>query len=794
MTASTARRGGIILPLLLLALLLPTTAAAAPDRPLILIPGTTGSYLGTDSNLLWLDATQLYHSRSDSFLDDLHLDELGQDDPTSPFSAHLLPYYGIDGVIGPVQACGGPANKFCRHAKDEYNVTVDLLQAHGYVHRTVFAETADQTLFLFPYDWRKGMIFNAEQLRAKIKHVQQVTGAASVDILAHSQGGVVTNMYLHAFGHERDVHAVVTLGTPYLGTPKFLGTLEFKEPCQVVYGGACILNVNEAAKLVRNWPGALELLPSPRYWEVAASPLVERVRLANGTSTREVQTYAGMLSRLAASKKNMTLIGQARDIHSTMDLFPAGSTQILRIAGVGIPTITQIEEEAYRDCLRLKSGAQTLVACRWKTRIRNHFGSGDGTVVKQSALVTNCRTGKALDNSIFASIAERRFIGHDELTHDPVTIGQAVNFFKLGATPPGPCPTAPTLIHTTGASSDDDPGYSGTVLRTTGPLSGSISDGNDETGTVEADLAVTGIGGSTFSASDDSADYATTADGAFMGTFTATDDGQVRLRLARYDADGVLGSAVSPAIAVKKGAVLAIAYSQPSGLSVQQVQVDDNGDGVVDRAVPFLQPIGIGAAEDATPPVASVDVHRVLTRNGLMARVTVTASDEGGAGVGEVRWSTTTGLEGTYTDPFLVPAQGDIEVVATDRAGNVQVDPAWGVLDDHTGVDFLVDDFDPVRHFVEIGLIDYPGDVDYHGVHVDGGRVKFRLAGLAFDGTLELDDGNGTPIATSANPGRRSEKIEANLPAGDYLLKVTGAGAAFRLRHPYLLYATRLGG
>ena len=90
--------------------------------------------------------------------------------------------------------------------------------------------------------------------------------------------------------------------------------------------------------------------------------------------------------------------------------------------------------------------------------------------------------------------------------------------------------------------------------------------------------------------------------------------------------------------------------------------------------------------------------------------------------------------------------------------------------------------------------MDYAGDVDYCGVHVDGGRVKFQLIGLTFDANLELDNLDGSAIAASTDAGNKSEKIDATLAPGNYLLRVMGNGAAYSADHPYRLNVNELGG
>jgi hypothetical protein len=224
------------------------------------------------------------------------------------------------------------------------------------------------------------------------------------------------------------------------------------------------------------------------------------------------------------------------------------------------------------------------------------------------------------------------------------------------------------------------------------------------------------------------------------------------------------------------------------------VSIDDNGDGAVDRTVPFEQPVSGDAVADATPPTSTVTVTHFLSEDGRRrARVVVDAQDEGGAGVGDVSWHTTTGSSGSYTGPFTLPAEGDLQVIATDRAGNVQVEPAWGVLDDRTGLPYRVTEF-ATRQLHAVGFVDYAGDIDLWGIHSDGGRIRAELAGLSFDAGLELDDAAGNALATSEAPGNHPEKLDVRVPAGDYLLKVTGAGGAYDTTHSYILNATAPGG
>jgi hypothetical protein len=100
-----------------------------------------------------------------------------------------------------------------------------------------------------------------------------------------------------------------------------------------------------------------------------------------------------------------------------------------------------------------------------------------------------------------------------------------------------------------------------------------------------------------------------------------------------------------------------------------------------------------------------------------------------------------------------------------------------------------VTDF-PSRQLHGVGLVDYAGDIDYWGIHSDGGRIRAELAGLFFNARLELDDASGNALATSDEPGSHPEKLDVRVPAGDYLLKVTGAAGSYDMARPYILNVT----
>ena len=94
----------------------------------------------------------------------------------------------------------------------------DLVNLSGY--------TEGKDLFTFPYDWRKDIkeIAN-ENLKGQIDYIltQTDAGKASgkVDVIAHSQGGLVVKRLLSDMPeYQTKVNKVVFVGVPNLGAPK----------------------------------------------------------------------------------------------------------------------------------------------------------------------------------------------------------------------------------------------------------------------------------------------------------------------------------------------------------------------------------------------------------------------------------------------------------------------------------------------------------------------------------------------------------------------------------------------
>src|SRR5207244_2571261 len=183
-----------------------------------------------------------------------------------------------------------------------------------------------------------------------------------------------------------------------------------------------------------------------------------------------------------------------------------------------------------------------------------------------------------------------------------------------------------------------DPGaLAGTEVLVKGPVYGLVTDAaGKRLGTPDAtsEIELNEVPGGVFNRTTDSGSFFVGLDGTYQGSWTATADGQVQLIARDYANNSISSVASAPPISVHSGAVLSLGFSRPTNLGSLVVNVDDDGNGSVDRTVPFGTPAQGTAATDTTPPVSQVTVQNFVNGAGqAMANVTITATDNtGGSG------------------------------------------------------------------------------------------------------------------------------------------------------------------
>jgi hypothetical protein len=238
-------------------------SATGAREPVIVIPGVAGSELSADSPFhlsvddghggtytrdyaagekLWVNVFQAALPGDDDYFDALKL----KPDGVTPVAPELR----VSDIY-----------------HSTYDDLIDYLQRQGYV--------LGRDLWVFAYDWRR-------DIRATIMQLDGLVTAAlvtangnradpstwtihRVDIVAHSMGGIVGRAYVSSATRGERVDQLITLGSPQLGTAKFLKTLLYGDDFGSTFLGLG-LNSAEVKDVVQNMPGGMELLPSRAYY------------------------------------------------------------------------------------------------------------------------------------------------------------------------------------------------------------------------------------------------------------------------------------------------------------------------------------------------------------------------------------------------------------------------------------------------------------------------------------------------------------------------------------------------
>jgi CSLREA domain-containing protein len=219
-------------------------------RPVIYAPGIGGSWLrGNNDERLWLPLA-LSGAEKNNRLARLALNESGND----------IEQIRVDGILELASLAG-------------YGPALSHLKNNGYPGHQDNENTADLDLWRFANDWRKNPSDLADSLRSLIEFVlsgsTRVAHSCEVDIVSHSNGGVIASVYVrkHPEHSSASVNRLLTIGTPYLGTPQAAAA----HTRGYIFGVEEVLHFNvEWGRMVgmtRNVSGAYGLMPSKKYWE-----------------------------------------------------------------------------------------------------------------------------------------------------------------------------------------------------------------------------------------------------------------------------------------------------------------------------------------------------------------------------------------------------------------------------------------------------------------------------------------------------------------------------------------------
>jgi pimeloyl-ACP methyl ester carboxylesterase len=115
----------------------------------------------------------------------------------------------------------------------------------------------------FSYDWRLSVEYNARQLRTRLD--RELPGR-TVDIVAHSFGGLVARYFIQNLGGEDRVRQLITMGTPHRGSADTFQTLYDGwgggERLKDVAINSWMGGTAELRKSLLSFPGFYDMLPN----------------------------------------------------------------------------------------------------------------------------------------------------------------------------------------------------------------------------------------------------------------------------------------------------------------------------------------------------------------------------------------------------------------------------------------------------------------------------------------------------------------------------------------------------
>ncbi|MCH9674129.1 MAG: hypothetical protein K0U93_22010 [Gammaproteobacteria bacterium] len=309
------------------------------------------------------------------------------------------------------------------------------------------------TCFQFDYDWRRDNVENARRLKAFIDEKRRYVQAAykerygidaapvKFDIVAHSMGGLVARYFLRygeadlpksgedapvTWAGADDVGRLILVGTPNAGSLSAL--------TQLINGydaGRPLLPFYQSS-ILGTFPAVYELLPRPRHggvvWDGDVSQPVSELydpalwkRFGWGLASREEANVSFLRAVLPdapddASRRRDALalqaaiLGRAKAFHAAMDrpATPPADLEMFLVAGDAVQTPSTISVDR-------NTGELEII----------EHGSGDGTVLRSSALLDERKGGQwqpGLVSPIDWSSVLFLFSDHLGLTKDPAFV------------------------------------------------------------------------------------------------------------------------------------------------------------------------------------------------------------------------------------------------------------------------------------------------------------------------------------------------------------------------------------
>ncbi len=646
--------------------------ASAPDieqpeytgkTPVLIVPGVLGSNLIKGDSNLWVNPVKMVNDFSDQFMDPLQFTE-----NLVPLDSSIL----LDNVIR--------KESYLFFDFDYTFGLINIFSNQGY--------TENKDLFTFPYDWRYGVTGvygdgtnNVGKLKQKIEAIKLQTGSPKVDIIAHSNGGLLVKKYVMENPSNHSINKAIFVGVPNLGAPKAVKVL-----LQGDNFGVKGLSDEEMKKIAKNMPGVYDLAPGKNYFDAKGSyvKIIEQKFMATDP-VRDLDFSAVRQFLGGDHGLNYAAYDNGQALHNNafenFDLRTAG-VDMYNIVGCKSGTIGGITEVRSKDFF-----GNPLFNYR-----RPSIVSGDETVPYESANSIKVDDGKVYYAKKYTHSEMLSANGTRELIVNLI-LGQ--NLLKMGSNiiPRQGVLADPSHCELNGKKIDILSPVDIEVFDQSGNRLGKAADGSLESNIPGADINVFGDKKFVYLPTDSGEVYDIKLKGEGEGRFT--------LNVQDISGSQEGSTEVFPNLPVSPRLLGNLSLGANSSV----LKLDNNGDGVVDNTLNPAAVLNPNQSQDLLPPVSTSTLVGTMGQPGFYrsnVQITLSAKDVVVPGY-ELETSGLLSLKfrldnasstpySTYSSPILVEGEGKhtLEFFSTDKAGNNEEVQTVNFVIDKTAPEFTI--------------------------------------------------------------------------------------------------------
>ncbi len=703
-----------------------TNQKESSKTPILIVPGVLGSEFTKDNDLIWADILRMLNPlNNDSFMDPLQFKN-----NLALLDTSLV----LQGVIkSKTQTVG---NKIITLYDYTQGLITELIN-QGY--------TEGKDLFTFPYDWRYGVSgldsngheINVEALKGQIDYIVNQTDAGKatgkVDIIAHSTGGLIVKRYVQEHPIDHHIGKAVMVGVPNLGAPKAYKTLINGDNF-----GVPGLNSDEMKKLAQNMPVVYDLAPNQTYYDQIGSFF----HINNLVSTNPISIISEDLNYDLSVQEfntrglinNQALVNSNNVRTSDFDNFD------LRTTGIDLYNII---------------GCKTATFGKFTESLQNGFlpnfdfptiTTGDSTVPLLSA-----QSIAADPNHVF-------FIpktNHGDLLSANGSRQEIVNI--LAATNLDTSGKVLTLDQT--QQNPNSCQIKGESIKIKSPVAIDVVDqsgnhsGLTEAGDIEnlipgADYEIWGEHKYVFLPTDENQQYDINLKGTGNGTFTLQDES--------IDNGQTTQMQVFSNLPVTTTLIGNVVLSNQTTLNL-----DNNGDGIVDQIIIPSAILNPDQSSDLLPPVTTASLSGAQGQSGFYrsdVSLALPAIDDN-SGILKTQYNLDNSGYQDYWNQVNVSSEGahSIKFYSTDKAGNNETEQTVNFTIDKTTPELSMQ-FDPSVRDLKFSSTDalvFDNDDIITATDQAGNTTEMRLTSknrkMLMTAIIKSLAYNGTPVDISKN-------------------------------------------